>query len=100
MRVRIERIEYNTPDRRDHLVKVPRRALYVSDLDGPVIFDEAEAVHKVESSGIVCDGCGSPIPYPYVWVLVIGGWPSGVQCEKCRERYHKDKPAYVIHRPL
>jgi len=44
---------------------------------------------------IVCDGCGRPIPYPYVWILVLGGSPWGTQCQECKDKYFSKLPAFI-----
>lgn len=111
MKVRIDRITYEAPTRKDHLIKVPREALFrhIEDEYGRVEDDEERVellvkavAHRgldlfLEYSGIVCDFCGDPIPYPYVWCLVCGGYTRGAICQKCKDRNWQDKPAYVIH---
>ncbi|MBW2673828.1 MAG: hypothetical protein JRD89_10510 [Deltaproteobacteria bacterium] len=108
MKVRIDHIAYDAPTKRDHLMKVPRQALYISQEDQyREPRDDAELVDAflnrsvrdgkiLASSGIVCDACSEPIPYAYVWVLVLGGYPWGVVCERCRQAHWADKPAYVL----
>jgi len=113
-KVIIERIKFVPRTRKDHLVKVPRHALYLSahDVYEPVeserekleLLNEGRAHYSdrfLVASGIVCDVCGDPITTRYVWVLVLcNPWrPWGTLCGNCRERYHKDKPAYIaVHK--
>jgi len=107
----IERVKYAPPTRKAHLVKVPRFGLFLSARDTyEPIEDEEERLKLLTegrahcgdrflvSSGIVCDACGDPILTRYVWVLVLNfPWiPWGTLCQSCKERYHNDKPAYVL----
>lgn len=98
VKVRIDRVVFDAPTRKDHLMKVPRKALFLSRNDEGRYFDESEMVHKVRHSGIVCDSCSDPIPYPYVWVLVLCNpmRACGTLCENCKSRYWSEKPAYVM----
>jgi len=105
----VDKLRYNPPTRKDHLLKVPREVLYASaDDEYEYVADEEKRLSlMVEAkprrgndflvySGIVCDFCNQPIPYPYVWILICGGYSRGVICEDCRKRYHNDKPALIV----
>jgi len=110
VKVIVDRLAYTPPTRRDHLIKVPRNVLYMSRHDEyrpPTNDDElVEALVNgtvvdgkiLTYSGIVCDACSRPIPYPYVWIFVAGGVARGTRCEDCRTRYHNNKPAYVLQK--
>jgi len=110
-KVIVDRIRFTPVTRKTHLVKVPRWALFLSARDYYQLIEDDEKKVKLLtegrahqgdrfliSSGIVCDGCSDPILTPYVWVLILSyPWIAwGTQCENCRQRYHKDKPAYVL----
>ena len=108
MKIQIDKIAYEAPTRGDHLMKVPRQALYISqedeyreprdddDLVDAFVNRSVRDGKILASSGIVCDACNEPIPYAYVWVLILGGHPWGVLCQACKDRHWADKPAYVM----
>ena len=86
MKVRIviggRRITYAIPKKSDHLLKVHRSLFPQEWLGDPIL----------------CDVCGDPIPYAYVWILILARpWYAwGTLCEQCRQRYHSKRPAYVL----
>jgi formylmethanofuran dehydrogenase subunit E len=85
-------LTYQVPNKRDHLLKVPRR-IFPQSID-----DEINEDGRITYGEVLCDACGEPINYPYVWVLILGNpWVCwGAICENCKERYHNKKPAYVM----
>ena len=109
----IDRVKVKPPTRKDHLLKVPRQVLFMSQDDvWRKARDNNELIehhlHRsadlerglvLEHSGIVCDSCGEPIPQPYVWCLIIGGHCWGTLCQSCVDRYHSGKPRYVLAPP-
>lgn len=111
MTVTIDKIRLEPPTRKDHLLKVPRQALFISQLDEwRQAKDDEELIeyhlHRTANldtrkiltySAIVCDSCNDPIPYPYIWCLIIGGSYSwGTLCEECKNKYHSKLPQYVL----
>jgi len=57
--------------------------------------DEAGVVEEaipVPDDVLVCDACGDPITTDSVMLLVLDESIWGAMCEKCRLKYHRDKP--------
>jgi formylmethanofuran dehydrogenase subunit E len=90
-------VNYQVPNRGDHLLKVPRR-LFPQSIHDEV--DGNDPVNPVKHSEILCDACGEPITSEYVWTLILcRPWRCwGVVCEECRRKYHADKPAYIAYK--
>jgi hypothetical protein len=90
---------YQVPNRRDHLLKVPRT------LFPQHVYDEVDDSNpldpKITFGEILCDSCSEPVNYPYVYVLILSNpWRCwGVICENCKQKYHSRKPAYIALKP-
>jgi hypothetical protein len=88
-KVKIDRVLYHAPTRRNHVVRVPRKALFRSGED------VRDANGHLVVSGIVCDACNTPIMEETVRVLILDLSPWGALCATCKEKYHRGLPEYL-----
>jgi len=110
--VQIDNYKVEVPLRKDHLLKVPRQMLMMSREDEwRQAKDDNELIEYhlnrsadldtgkiLTHSGIICDSCNDPIPYPYIWLLIIEGDSWGTLCENCKNKYHSKLPQFVLTR--
>jgi len=75
-KVSIGKIRYQINTKKDHIIRIPRKAL---SYQFPV-----------------CDVCNTPLKTIHVKVLVLSLHPWGCLCDSCIEKYHSDLPIFTV----